>query len=128
MVELRRYTLHPGRRDELISLFEREFVEPQEEAGAHLFGLFRSPGVPEQFVSLWFFPSLVAAESVLEELTSVQYEKLARRRGERDDDRLRERRRALPPSGAAPSGFAAAGFRGSLTKVFSTPSPSAFAV
>jgi hypothetical protein len=27
ITELRRYTLHPGRRDELIELFDREFVE-----------------------------------------------------------------------------------------------------
>ena len=27
IVELRRYTLHPGRRDTLIELFDREFVE-----------------------------------------------------------------------------------------------------
>src|SRR5262245_21549620 len=30
VVELRRYTLHPGQRDVLIALFEREFVEPLE--------------------------------------------------------------------------------------------------
>jgi len=33
VVELRQYLLHPGRRDELIDLFERELVEPQEQAG-----------------------------------------------------------------------------------------------
>ena len=32
VLELRQYTLHPGRRDELVALFEREFVEPQEAA------------------------------------------------------------------------------------------------
>src|SRR6185295_7643561 len=30
IVELRRYTLRAGRRDELIELFDREFVETQE--------------------------------------------------------------------------------------------------
>ncbi|MER6346572.1 NIPSNAP family protein [Streptomyces sp. NPDC001595] len=34
LIELRQYTLRPGRRDELIALFDREFVEAQEEAGA----------------------------------------------------------------------------------------------
>lgn len=67
VLELRRYTLHPGRRDELISLFEREFVEPLEEAGAHLFGLFRSPAAPDQFVWLRGFRSLAARKSALEE-------------------------------------------------------------
>src|SRR5262249_43733820 len=33
VVELRQYTLHPGRRDELVSLFERELVHGQEAAG-----------------------------------------------------------------------------------------------
>ena len=30
IVELRQYTLHPGQRDVLIDLFDREFVESQE--------------------------------------------------------------------------------------------------
>lgn len=30
IVELRQYTLHPGKRDTLIELFDREFVETQE--------------------------------------------------------------------------------------------------
>ncbi|MGW5719088.1 NIPSNAP family protein [Amycolatopsis sp. NPDC003865] len=65
VLELRRYTLHPGRRDELISLFEREFVEPQEAAGAHLFGLFRTPASPDEFVWLRGFPSLAARADAL---------------------------------------------------------------
>ena len=35
IVELRQYTLHPGQRDTLIDLFDREFVESQEAPGAH---------------------------------------------------------------------------------------------
>ncbi|WIY06967.1 NIPSNAP family protein [Amycolatopsis mongoliensis] len=66
VLELRRYTLHPGRRDELISLFEREFVEPQEAAGAHLFGLFHSPASPDQFVWLRGFRSMAARRAALE--------------------------------------------------------------
>ncbi|MDQ7802458.1 NIPSNAP family protein [Amycolatopsis sp. A133] len=67
VVELRRYTLHPGRRDELIELFEREFVEPQEAAGAHLFGLFRSRASPDEFVWLRGFRSMAARKEALEE-------------------------------------------------------------
>ncbi|WP_410609420.1 NIPSNAP family protein [Amycolatopsis sp. lyj-109] len=67
VVELRRYTLHPGRRDELIELFEREFVEPQEAAGAHLFGLFRSRASPDEFVWLRGFRSMEARRKALEE-------------------------------------------------------------
>ena len=33
VVELRQYVLHPGMRDALVTLFDRELVEPQEELG-----------------------------------------------------------------------------------------------
>ncbi|MEU0794930.1 NIPSNAP family protein [Amycolatopsis sp. NPDC005961] len=65
VLELRRYTLHPGRRDELIALFEREFVSPQEAVGAHLFGLFRTPSSPDEFVWLRGFSSLAARADAL---------------------------------------------------------------
>ena len=67
VLELRRYTLHPGRRDELIELFEREFVEPQEAAGAHLFGLFRVPSSPDEFLWLRGFRSMESRKAALEE-------------------------------------------------------------
>ncbi|MGW4060607.1 NIPSNAP family protein [Amycolatopsis sp. NPDC004747] len=67
VVELRRYTLHPGRRDELIELFEREFVEPQEAAGAHLFGLFRARAAPDEFVWLRGFRSMESRKAALEQ-------------------------------------------------------------
>jgi hypothetical protein len=50
IVELRQYTLHPGRRDELIELFEREFVESQDELGARIVGTFRDVDAPDRFV------------------------------------------------------------------------------
>lgn len=52
IVELRRYTLHPGRGEELITLFEREFVESQEAVGMGVVGTFRELGDPDRFV--WF--------------------------------------------------------------------------
>jgi hypothetical protein len=52
VVELRQYTLHPGRRDELVSLFERELVQGQEEAGIHVLGQFEDVARPDRFV--WF--------------------------------------------------------------------------
>ena len=58
VIELRQYTLHAGRRDELIDLFEREFVEPQEAVGAELIGLFRDAGRPERFVWLRGFAGM----------------------------------------------------------------------
>lgn len=33
IVELRQYTMHPGQRDVLIDLFDREFIESQEALG-----------------------------------------------------------------------------------------------
>src|SRR5207248_9892330 len=38
IVELRQYTLHPGKRDVLIDLFEREFIETQEAVGSKVIG------------------------------------------------------------------------------------------
>lgn len=52
ILELRRYTLHPGRRDDLITLFDREFVESQEAVGMRVVGQFRDRDDPERFVWL----------------------------------------------------------------------------
>jgi hypothetical protein len=41
VVELRQYTLHAGARESLISLFESEFIQPQEAIGKPVFGPFR---------------------------------------------------------------------------------------
>ncbi len=38
VVELRQYTLHPGKRDVLIDLFDLEFVESQEALGIKIIG------------------------------------------------------------------------------------------
>lgn len=56
LLELRRYRLHPGRRDELIDLFEREFVESQEACGIELLGQFRDLDAPDRFVWLRGYP------------------------------------------------------------------------
>jgi hypothetical protein len=50
VVELRQYTLRGGRREELIILFEREFIESQEAVGAHVLGIFRDLDDPDRFV------------------------------------------------------------------------------
>lgn len=52
VVELRRYTLHPGRRDVLIDLFDRELVESQEAVGMAVLGQFRDLDDPDRFVWL----------------------------------------------------------------------------
>ena len=50
VVELRQYTLHPGRRDTLIALFDREFVETQEAVGISVMAQFRDLDRPDHFV------------------------------------------------------------------------------
>jgi hypothetical protein len=52
VLELRQYTLRAGRRDSLIELFEREFIEPQEAEGMELVGQFRDLDAPDRFVWL----------------------------------------------------------------------------
>jgi hypothetical protein len=58
IVELRRYTLREGCRDELIDLFDREFVETQEELGMAVLGQFRDLDRPDQFVWLRGFTDM----------------------------------------------------------------------
>ncbi|MFG1943456.1 NIPSNAP family protein [Nonomuraea sp. NPDC048826] len=63
--ELRRYTLRPGRRDTLIELFEREFVETQEAAGMQVVGHFRNPDDPDQYPWFRAFPGMEARKAAL---------------------------------------------------------------
>lgn len=58
IVELRQYTLHPGMRDTLIDLFDREFVESQEALGISVIGQFRDLDDPQRFVWLRGFHSM----------------------------------------------------------------------
>ncbi|GAA3010218.1 NIPSNAP family protein [Actinokineospora diospyrosa] len=60
IVELRRYTAHPGRRDELVELFEREFVDSQAEVGMPILGTFRQPSQPDAFIWVRSFPDLAS--------------------------------------------------------------------
>lgn len=58
VVELRQYTLHPGQRDVLIDLFDREFIETQEAVGMSVIGQFRDCDDPNRFVWLRGFPDM----------------------------------------------------------------------
>ena len=64
--ELRQYTLHPGQRDVLIDLFDRELVEPQEQVGMLVHGQFRTAADPDRFVWLRGFADLPARDAGLE--------------------------------------------------------------
>jgi len=52
VIELRRYVMKPGRRDDLIDLFEREFLESQENCGMLPLGHYRDMDDDNSFV--WF--------------------------------------------------------------------------
>jgi hypothetical protein len=66
VVELRQYTLRGGRRDELINLFEREFIEPQEAVGAQILGTFRDSDDADRFVWMRGFRDMAQRHAALE--------------------------------------------------------------
>jgi hypothetical protein len=65
IVELRQYLLEPGRRDVLVDLFDREFVESQEEVGMAVLGQFRDLDRPDHFVWLRGFADMSSRRSGL---------------------------------------------------------------
>ena len=65
VLELRQYTLHPGKRDVLIELFERAFIEPQEAAGMRVLGTFRDLDRPDYFVWIRGFPDMPSRAKAL---------------------------------------------------------------
>lgn len=65
VLELRQYTLKPGRRDELIELFDRELVEPQDAVGAHVLGQFRDRDDEDRFVWLRGFADMATRGTAL---------------------------------------------------------------
>ena len=66
VVELCQYTLHPGKRDVLIDLFERNFIEPQEAAGARILGQFRDEDDANRFVWLRGFRDMPSRAEALQ--------------------------------------------------------------
>jgi len=68
VVELRQYTLHPGKRDVLIELFEHEFIETHEALKMRIIGQFRVPGDPNQFVWLRGFQDMTSRAQGLRDL------------------------------------------------------------
>jgi len=67
VVELRQYTLKVGRRDALIELFEREFIETQEATGMIVLGQFRDLNNPDRFVWLRGFADMASRATALQE-------------------------------------------------------------
>jgi len=67
VLELRQYTLHPGRREDLVELFDREFVETQDAVGAQVLGQFRDLDDDDRFVWLRGFADMAVRGRALAE-------------------------------------------------------------
>jgi quinol monooxygenase YgiN len=67
LVEFRQYTLVPGKRDALVDLFEREFIETQEATGMTVVGQFRDLNNPDRFVWLRGFNDMESRARQLQE-------------------------------------------------------------
>ncbi|TGV64810.1 NIPSNAP family protein, partial [Mesorhizobium sp. M00.F.Ca.ET.158.01.1.1] len=65
IVELRQYSLKPGRRETLIEIFDTEFIESQEDAGMTIIGQFRDLDRPDMFVWMRGFDSMDARKDAL---------------------------------------------------------------
>lgn len=65
VIELRQYITYPGKRDDLITLFEREFIESQEAVGIHVLGQFRDVNDPHRFTWVRGFSAMPARKQAL---------------------------------------------------------------
>ena len=65
VVELRQYTLKPGKREALIDLFDSKLIEGQEKTGMTIIGQFRDLDRPDMFVWLRGFDSMEARKNAL---------------------------------------------------------------
>lgn len=66
LIELRQYTMKPGRRDDLITLFEERFLEGQAAAGMSVPGHFRDRDRPDRFVWVRGFSDMRSRHTALE--------------------------------------------------------------
>src|SRR5438270_4090427 len=67
VVELRQYTLHPGKRDVLVELFDRQFIETQEACGMTIIGQFRDLDRSNRFVWLRGFANMSSRAQALKD-------------------------------------------------------------
>lgn len=66
VVELRRYTLHPGKRDELIELFERKLVDSHDASGMTAIAHYTDLDDPDAFVWLRGFKDMESRRVALD--------------------------------------------------------------
>ena len=104
IVELRQYTLHPGKRDAFIDLFERQFIESQEAVGTRMIGQFRDLDDPNRFVWLRGFGDMPSRAQALQTFYGGPLWKAHREAANAaivDSDNVLLLRPALPASGFA---------------------------
>jgi ketosteroid isomerase-like protein/quinol monooxygenase YgiN len=102
IVELRQYTLRPGKRDAFIALFDRQFVESQEAVGTRVIGHFRDHDDPNRFVWLRGFRDMPSRAQALQEFYGGPVWKTHREAANAaivDSDNVLLLRPALPTSG-----------------------------
>ena len=104
IVELRQYTLHPGKRDAFIGLFDRQFIESQEAVGTRMIGQFRDVDDPNRFVWLRGFRDMPSRAQALQAFYGGRVWKTHREAANAaivDSDNVLLLRPALPASGFA---------------------------
>ncbi len=102
IIELRQYTLHPGKRHVLIDLFDREFIEPQEALGMKIIGQFRDVDNRNRFVWLRGFRDMASRAQALQDFYGGPVWKAHREAANAtmvDSDNVLLLRPALPTSG-----------------------------
>ncbi|MFZ6777750.1 NIPSNAP family protein [Undibacterium sp. Ji83W] len=70
VIELRQYVTYPGKRDALISLFEKHFIATQEETGIRVLGQFRDVNDPYHYTWLRGFRNMEARKQALTDFYS----------------------------------------------------------
>jgi NIPSNAP len=118
IVELRQYLMYPQKRDTLISLFEGEFIEPQEALGMQVIGTFRDLDDPANFIWLRGFADMGAREKGLNAFYSGPVWQRFRAEANatmRNSDNVLLLREASPGSGFAPQSIATPAPRGAAS-------------
>jgi hypothetical protein len=94
--------MHPGKRDVLINLFDREFIESQEALGIKIIGQFRDLDHPDRFVWLRGFRDMTSRARALTDFYGGPVWKTHREAANAtmiDTDNVLLLRPALPTSG-----------------------------
>lgn len=106
VIELRQYRMQPGRRDALIDLFEREFIESQEAVGMHVIGQFRDLDHADRYTWVRGFPNHALRAASLDAFYSGPTWKRHREAANAtllDNDDVLMLKPARPGSGFAPA-------------------------